>query len=100
MRDHLKKIELYRDNLLLTTHQTVASYQADYATSKATLLTLLSSQRDLFELETMYYQDLSDYQIAQAELGALAGLDQKISTTGKSYVIGKHNETQFDFCER
>ncbi|MGA8657968.1 MAG: TolC family protein [Chthoniobacterales bacterium] len=96
LRDQLKKIEtlhhhieLYRDNLLPTAHQAVASYQVDYATGKATLLTLLSSQRDLFELETMYYQDLSDYQVAQAELEALVGLDQKISGAGKSYVGGK-----------
>jgi outer membrane protein, heavy metal efflux system len=96
LRDQLKKIEtlhhhieLYRDNLLPTAHQAVASYQADYATGKATLLTLLSSQRDLFELETMYYQDLGDYQVVQAELEALVGLDQKISGAGKSYVTGK-----------
>ena len=96
LRDQLTKIEtlhhhieLYRNNLLPAAHQAVASYQADYAANKATLLTLLSSQRDLFELETMYYQDQADYQVAQAELGALVGLDQKISATGKSYVTGK-----------
>jgi outer membrane protein TolC len=96
LRDQLTKIEtlhhhieLYRNNLLPTAHQTVASYQADYAANKATLLTLLSSQRDLFELETMYYQDLADYQVAQAELEALVGLDQKISAAGKPYVTGK-----------
>jgi len=37
----------------------------------------------------MYDKDLSDYQVAQAELEALAGLDQKISAAGKSYVAGK-----------
>ena len=96
LRDQLTKIEtlhhhieLYRNNLLPTARQTVASYQADYAANKVTLLTLLSSQRDLFELETMYYQDLADYQVAQAELEALVGLDQKISAGGKSYVTGK-----------
>lgn len=96
LRDQLTKIEtlhhhieLYRNNLLPAAHQTVASYQADYAANKATLLTLLSSQRDLFELETMYHQDLADYQVAQAELEALVGLDQKISAAGKSYVTGK-----------
>jgi outer membrane protein TolC len=96
LRDQLTKIEtlhhhieLYRENLLPTAHQTVASYQADYATNKVTLLTLLTSQRDLFELETMYYQDLSDYQVAQAELEALVGLDQKISGAGKRYIAGK-----------
>ena len=65
LRNQLEKIEtlhhhieLYRDNLLPTARQTVDSYQADYETDKATLLSLLSSQRNLRDLETMYYQDL------------------------------------------
>jgi outer membrane protein TolC len=73
LRNQLEKIEtlhhhieLYRDNLLPTAGQTVASYQADYETDKATLLTLLSSQRNPRDLETMYYQDLSDYRVALA----------------------------------
>jgi hypothetical protein len=33
-------LELYGDNLLPTARQTVASYQADYETDKATLLVL------------------------------------------------------------
>jgi hypothetical protein len=38
-------------------------------------LVLLSSQRDLRELATMYYRDLSDYRIALAELESLVGSD-------------------------
>jgi outer membrane protein, heavy metal efflux system len=96
LRNQLEKIEtlhhhieLYRDNLLPTARQTVASYQADYGTDKATLLTLLSSQRNLRDLETMYYQDLSDYRVALVELESLVGLDQRISDTGKSNATGK-----------
>jgi cobalt-zinc-cadmium efflux system outer membrane protein len=96
LRNQLKKIEtlhqhleLYRDNLLPTARQTVASYQADYETDKATLLILLSSQRNLRELETIYYQDLSDYRVALAELESLVGLDLKTSETGKSNAMGK-----------
>jgi outer membrane protein, heavy metal efflux system len=96
LRNQLEKIEtlhhhieLYRDNLLPTARQTVASYQADYETDKATLLTLLSSQRNLRDLETMYYQDLSDYRVALAELESLVGLDQRISDTGKSNAMGQ-----------
>jgi hypothetical protein len=37
----------------------------------------------------MYYQDLADYQVAQAELEALVGLDQKISGAGKRYITSK-----------
>ena len=90
LRNQLEKIEtlhhhveLYRDNLLPTARQTVASYQADYEADKATLLILLSSQRNLRDLETMYYQDLSDYRVALAELESLVGLDHKASETSK-----------------
>jgi outer membrane protein, heavy metal efflux system len=96
LRNQLQKIEtlhhhmeLYRDNLLPTARRTVDSYRADYEGNKTTLLTLLSAQRDLFDLEKMYYQDLGDYQIAQAELEALVGLGQKNSAVGKSTMGGR-----------
>jgi outer membrane protein TolC len=96
LRNQLEKIEtlhhhleLYGDNLLPTARQTVASYQADYETDKATLLVLLSSQRNLRELETMYYQDLTDYRVALAELESLVGLDVRISGSDKSNPMGK-----------
>jgi cobalt-zinc-cadmium efflux system outer membrane protein len=96
LRNQLEKIEtlhhhieLYRDNLLPTARQTVASYQADYETDKATLLSLLSSQRNLRDLEIMYYQDLSDYRVALAELESLVGLNPSISKTDKSNPMGK-----------
>jgi cobalt-zinc-cadmium efflux system outer membrane protein len=96
LRNQLEKIEtlhhhleLYGDNLLPTARQTVASYQADYETDKATLLVLLSSQRNLRELETMYNQDLTDYRVALAELESLVGLDVRTSGSGKSDAIGK-----------
>lgn len=96
LRNQLEKIEtlhhhieLYRGNLLPTARQTVASYQVDYATDKATLLTLLSAQRNLRDLETMYYQDLSEYRIAFAELESLVGLDHKISQTTKGTAKGE-----------
>src|SRR6516164_3968332 len=96
LRNQLEKIEtlhhhieLYRDNLLPTARQTVDSYQADYETDKATLLSLLSSQRNLRELETMYYQDLSDYRVALAELESLVGLNPNISGSSKSNATGK-----------
>jgi outer membrane protein TolC len=96
LRNQLEKIEtlhhhieLYRDNLLPTARQTVASYQADYETDKATLLSLLSSQRNLRDLETMYYQDLSDYRVALAELESLVGLNPNIPETAKANATGK-----------
>jgi len=82
-------IELYRGNLLPTARQTVTSYQADYETDKTTLLMLLSAQRSLFDLETMYAQHLADYQTALAELDALVGSDQNASERGKSNLSRK-----------
>ena len=73
----------------LCTFFATADYQADYETDKAILLTLLSSQRNLRDLETMYYQDLSDYRVALAELESLVGLNLKTSETGKSNAMGK-----------
>jgi outer membrane protein TolC len=67
----------------------VASYQTDYEGDKATLLILLSSQRNLRELETMYYQDLTDYRVALAELESLVGLDVRISRLSSSNGTGK-----------
>jgi outer membrane protein TolC len=83
------QIELYRGNLLPRARQTVASYQVDYGTDKTTLLTLLSAQRNLRDLETMYYQDLSEYRIAFADLESLVGLDHKISQTTKGTAKGE-----------
>jgi outer membrane protein TolC len=95
LRNQLEKIqtlhhhiELYRDNLLPTARQTMASYETDYETNKATLLTLLTSQRNLQELETMYYQDLSDYRVALAELESLVGIDHKASEMSKPDATG------------
>ena len=96
LRNQLQKIEtlhhhleLYSDNLLPTARQTVASYQTDYEGDKATLLVLLSSQRNLRELETMYYQDLTDYRVALAELESLVGLDVRTSGLSKENPTGK-----------
>jgi outer membrane protein, heavy metal efflux system len=96
LRNQLQKIEtlhhhieLYRGNLLPTARQTVTSYQADYETDKTTLLMLLSAQRSLFDLETMYAQHLADYQTALAELDALVGSDQNVSGQGKSNLSRK-----------
>jgi hypothetical protein len=48
----------------------------------------LSSQRNLRELETMYYQDLTDYRVALAELESLVGLDLRTSSLSKANSIG------------
>ena len=64
---------LYETALLPTAGQTVSSNQAGYETGKTSFLNVLSSQRSLYDLQTMYQQDLTDYRIALAELEALVG---------------------------
>ena len=80
LRDQLQMVEtmhhhlgLYETALLPTAGQTVSSNQADYETGKTSFLNVLSSQRSLYDLQTMYQQDLTDYRIALAELEALVG---------------------------
>jgi outer membrane protein, heavy metal efflux system len=82
LRDQLEKIhtlhhhiELYRDKLLPSARQTVSSYQADYETDKTTLIQVLSAENNLRDLETMYYEHLTDYRVAIAELESLVGAD-------------------------
>jgi outer membrane protein, heavy metal efflux system len=96
LRDQLKKIEtlhhhieLYRNGLLPSARQTVMSNQADYETDKTSLIQVLTSQNSLRQLETMYNQDLSDYQIAIAELEALVGA--KLNAADRNLHSSNHN---------
>src|ERR1700732_2548710 len=90
LRDQLQKIEtmhhhieLYRDQLLPRARQTVSSYQADYATDKATLIQVLTSENNLRELETMYKQDLTDYRVGIAKLESLVGTDLNVANRSR-----------------
>jgi outer membrane protein TolC len=94
LRDQLQKIEtmrhhveLYRDQLLPSARQTVSAYQSDYETNMATLIQILNAENNLRDLETMYYQDLTDYRIAIAELESLVGaeLHKAAASSGNSY---------------
>jgi outer membrane protein, heavy metal efflux system len=94
LRDQLEKIhtlhhhiELYRDRLLPTARQTVSSYQVDYETDKTTLIQVLTAENNLRDLETMYYQHLTEYRVAIAELESLVGTDLRVS------VRNSHNST-------
>ena len=49
--------------------------QSDYEANKTTFENVLSSQRNLWEIEAAYHQHLTDYQIALAELESLVGSD-------------------------
>ncbi len=86
LRDQLQKletlhhhIELYRDRLLPRAGQTVSANQSDYEAGKTTLIQVLTSENNLRQLKTMYYQDATDYQVAIAELEALIGADLSVA---------------------
>lgn len=82
LRDQLRKIEtlqhhieLFRDRLLPTAKQTVDANRAGYETAKTGLRELLTSQRNLRELQTTYQKHQTDYASAVAELEAVIGAD-------------------------
>jgi len=97
LRDQLVKLEtlhhhleLYRDRLLPSARQTVSSKTADYEADKASLAEVLSSQRAVRELQTMYYQDLTDYQVGWADLEALVGAELKTAGRESRTAHGGH----------
>ena len=80
LRDQLQKIQtlhhhtdLYETTLIPSAMQNISANQSDYETDKTTFQNLLSSQRNLWEIESAYHRHLTDYQIALAELESLLG---------------------------
>jgi cobalt-zinc-cadmium efflux system outer membrane protein len=80
LRDQLEKIQtlhhhaaLYENSLIPSAKQDVSANQTDYETDKTTFQNLLSSQRNLWEIESAYHRHLTGYQIALAELESLLG---------------------------
>ncbi len=80
VKNALKKVqtfhrhsELFRSKLLPLAQATLNSKRLNYETDKANFLDLLTAQRTLQDVESMYWNHLTDYQIAVAELEALVG---------------------------
>jgi outer membrane protein, heavy metal efflux system len=80
LKDQLQKLQtlrhhadLYENNLIPSAKQNVSANQSDYEANKTSLQNVLSSQRNLWEIEGAYHQHLTDYQIALAELESLVG---------------------------
>jgi len=80
LKDQLQKLQtlhhhadLYESSLIPNAKQNVSANQSDYEADKALLQNVLSSQRNLWEIEAAYHQHLTDYQIALAELESLVG---------------------------
>jgi cobalt-zinc-cadmium efflux system outer membrane protein len=80
LKDQLQKLqtlhhhaELYQNSLIPIAQQIVSSKQLDYEADKTPFQNVLSSRRNLWEIEATYHRHLTDYQIALAELEALVG---------------------------
>jgi outer membrane protein, heavy metal efflux system len=80
LRDQLQKLQtlhhhadLYENSLIPSAKQNVSANRSDYEANKTPLQNVLSSQRNLWEIEATYHQHLTDYQVALAELEALVG---------------------------
>jgi outer membrane protein TolC len=65
--------ELFKTKLLPLAEETVTSKRLSYETDKASFLELLTAQQTVQELESIYWNHLTDYQIALAELEAVIG---------------------------
>ncbi|MEP6663878.1 MAG: TolC family protein, partial [Verrucomicrobiota bacterium] len=80
VKNALKKVEtfhhhsdLFRAKLIPLAQETLNSKRLNYETDKANFLDLLTAQRTLREVESMYWNHVTEYQIAVAELEALIG---------------------------
>jgi cobalt-zinc-cadmium efflux system outer membrane protein len=90
IRDQFRKLEsfhhhteLSKTKLLPLAAQTVSSKRLGYETDKANFLELLTAQQTVQEIESMYWNHLTDYQMALAEMEALIGtsLESAISAS-------------------
>jgi outer membrane protein TolC len=86
LRAQLKKIttihhhaELFRDQIVPLARQNVTATRSAYETGKTGFLNLMEAQRTAFEVESLYWQHLTTYLSALAELEALVGADLKAS---------------------
>jgi cobalt-zinc-cadmium efflux system outer membrane protein len=90
VRDQLKKVETFhhhtelsQSKLLPLAEQRVTATRLGYETDKSGFLDLLTAQQTVQEIESMYWEHLTDYQMALSELEALVGthLDPVAVTT-------------------
>lgn len=82
VRDQMTKLmtarhhfELFRNKLLPLAEQTVSSKRLNYEAEEASFLDLLTAQRTVQEIESMYWHHLTEFHIALAELKSLLGAD-------------------------
>ena len=82
LRDALQKVEtahhhlqLFHDKLLPEAQQALQASQLAYESGKSSFSDWISAQHAVQDLQAMERQDLTDYQIALAELEAVTGAD-------------------------
>ena len=80
LKDQLQKLQtlhhdadLYENSLIPSAKQNFSASQSEYEADKTPFRNVLSSQRNLWEIEASFRQHLTDYQIALAELESLVG---------------------------
>lgn len=73
LRDSLRQSKLYKDALLPKATQTLNATQSGYEGGKADFLSLIDSQRVLFNFQLAYYRHNTDFHQRLAELKSLLG---------------------------
>lgn len=86
VRDQFKKIEtfaanyrLYHDRIAPTAQSAVEATRAGYETDKNSFLDLLTARRNAQEIESAALRQLTEHQVAVAELEALTGFSRNFS---------------------
>lgn len=68
-------VELFRDRILVLARQNASATRQAYETDKAPFLNLIDAQRTLQEVEGLYWNHLTEYLSALAELESVVGTD-------------------------
>ena len=73
-------VELFRDRVLVLARQNATATRQAYETDKAPFLNLIEAQRTLQEVEGTYWDHLTEYLSALAELESVIGIDPSRAT--------------------
>src|SRR5260370_30180519 len=91
VRDALQKaetfhhhVELFHDRILPLARQNIIATRLAYETDKTGFLNLIDAQRTLQEVEAMYWNHLTDYLSAMAELESVLGAEPRPPLGGAS----------------
>src|SRR6266478_1808148 len=84
VRDALQKVEtfhhhveLFRDRIVPLARQNITATRLSYETDKTGFLNLIDAQRTVQEVEAMYWNHLTDYLSALAELESVVGAEPR-----------------------